>query len=114
MPHADVQPVRAVDQRQKLQYVILVVQRLSDPHQHNVGDGKAAVQLGKQHLIQYLGGRQVTHLSGDGAGAEGAAHAAAHLRGDAHGIAVVIAHQHRFDTVAVPQPPQVFHRAVML
>ena len=114
MPHADIQAIRAVDQLQKLQNVVLVIQRLANAHQNDIGDIQSAVQLGEKHLIQYLGGCQVPHLTGNGAGTEGAAHTAAHLRGDAHGIAMVIAHQHRFDAVAVPQPPQVLDRTVVL
>ena len=112
VPHPDVQPLGVVHQRQKPQHGIHVVQRLSNAHQHDIGDLPAGIQLGEQHLIQHLRGSQVTDLSGDGAGAEGAAHAAAHLRGDAHGIAVVILHEHRLDTVAVRQLPQVLDGAV--
>ena len=112
VPHADIQPVGAVDQLQEAQHVVHVVQRLADAHEHDVGHGQAAVQLGEKHLIQQLGGAQIPHLSGNGAGAEGAPHAAAHLRGDAHRVAVVVLHQHRLDAVAVGQLPQVLNGAV--
>ena len=74
--------------------------------------GAPGVQLGEEHLVQHLRRRQVPHLAGDGGGAEGAAHAAAHLGGDAHGVPVVILHQNRLDAVAVGQLPQVFDGAV--
>ena len=51
---------------------------------HNHGGNQHVAALGEKHLIQQLGGTQIPHLSGNGAGAEGAPHAAAHLRGDAH------------------------------
>ena len=112
MAHADVQPVGMVHQAQEPQNVFPVIQGLSNTHQHDIGDLPAGIQLGEQHLVQHLPGGQVPDLSGHGAGAEGAAHAAAHLGGDAHGIAVMILHQHRFDAVAVRQLPQVFYGAV--
>ena len=45
----------------------------------------------EEHLVQHLRRRQVPDLAADGGGAEGAAHPAAHLRGDADGVAVVVA-----------------------
>ena len=38
---------------------IHVVQRLSNAHQHDIGDLPAGIQLGEQHLIQHLRGGQV-------------------------------------------------------
>ena len=112
MAHTDVQAVGAVDQFQEAQHVGHVVQRLADAHEDDVGDGHAAVQLGEQHLVQQLRGAQVADLAGDGAGAEGAAHAAAHLRRDADGVAVVVTHEDALDAVAVGQLPEVFDGAV--
>lgn len=40
-------------------------------------------------------------------------HPAAHLRGDADRVPVMIPHENRFDAVAVCQLPQVFHSAVL-
>ena len=53
-------------------------------------------------------------FAAQGGGTEGTAHPAAHLRGDADGIAVVIMHEHRLHAVPVGQPPQVFDGAVLL
>ena len=114
MPHTDVHPMRAVDQLQKAQHIVHVVQRLADTHEHDVGDRQAAVQLGKQHLVQQLRWPQVPDLAGDGAGAKGAAHTAAHLRGDTHGVAVVVLHEDCLDAVAVGQLPQIFNGPVQL
>ena len=112
MAHADVQPVGMVHQPQKAQHVVPVVQGLSNTHQHDIGDLPAGIQLGKQHLIQHLRGPQIPHLAGDGAGTEGAAHATAHLRRNAHRVAMVVLHQYRLDAVAVRQLPQVLDGAV--
>ena len=48
-----------------------------------------------------------------GRGTENAAHRTAHLRGDADRVAVVVAHNDRFDAVAVGHPQQVLHGAVL-
>ena len=112
MPHTDVHAVRVIHQLQKAQHVFHVIQRLTDAHQHDIRYLPPGIQLGKQHLIQHLRGAQIPHLTGDGAGAERTAHAAAHLRRNAHGVAVVVLHQHRFDAVAVGQLPQVLDGAV--
>ena len=114
MPHTDVHPVGAVDQLQKSQHIVHVVQRLADTHEYDVGDRQAAVQLGKQHLVQQLRWPQVPDLAGDGAGAEGAAHTAAHLGRDAYGVAVVVLHEDCLDAVAVGQLPQIFNGPVQL
>ena len=79
MPHADVQPVRVVHQLKKAADVVAVIERLADAHEHDVGDLAPGIELRKEHLIEHLRGGQVAHLAGDGARAEGAAHAAAHL-----------------------------------
>ena len=112
MPHGNVHALRTVHQLQKAHHIVKIVQRLADAHQHDVGNGQAGVHLCKQHLVQHFIGFQPPHQSADGGSAEGAAHAAAHLRGDAHGVPVVIAHQHRLHAVAVGQLPEVFDRAV--
>ena len=108
MPHPDVHAVGVVHQLQEFQHRVQVVQRLADTHQHDVGDGQAGVFLGEQHLVQHLRRGQVPDLAGDGGGTEGAPHSAPHLGGDAHGVAVVVLHEHCLDAVAVGQLPEVF------
>ena len=112
--HGNIHALGAVHQLQKTHDVVKIIQRLPNAHEHNVGNGLAGIHLSKQHLIQHFKGLQLPHQAADGGGAEGTAHAAAHLGGNAHGIAVVIAHQHRFHAVAVGQLPQIFDGAVLL
>ena len=114
MAHADVHSLGVVHQGEEPHHRVKVVQGLPDAHEHDVGDGGPAVYLGKQHLVDHLRGGQVPHLAGQGGGAEGAPHAAAHLAGDTHGVPVLIAHEHRLHAVAVGQLPQVFDGAVQL
>ena len=94
-----------IHQLQKLQHIVPIIQRLADAHEHDVGDLPSGVKLRKQHLIQHFRGRQIPHPSGHGGGAEGATHPAAHLRGDAHGVSVVVLHQHGLNAVPVLQFP---------
>ena len=112
MAHADVHAVRVVHQLQKPQDIVQIVHGLSNTHQHDVGDLQSGIQLGEEHLVQHLRGRQVPDLAGDGGSAEGAAHAAPYLGGDTHGVAVMVLHQNRLDTVAVGELPEVLGGAV--
>ena len=113
MPHTDIQAFRAVDQFQEFKDIVLIIQRLANAHENDVGDIQSAVQLGKKHLIQYFRRCQVSYLAGNCAGAECAAHTAPNLRGEAHRIAVVVTHQHRLNAVAVAKAPQVLYGAVV-
>ncbi len=112
MAHPDVEPVRMVHQLQKTQDGIKIIQGLANAHKNDIGNRKAGVELGEEHLIEHLGGRQIPYLAADGGSAEGAAHAAAHLGGDTHSIPVMVAHQNGFHTVSVREPPEVFYGAV--
>ena len=78
-----------------------------------MGDALSNIPLGGVHLGRDLARHQVAHPARLGGGAEAAPHAAAHLRGHAHRVAVVVAHNHRFNAVAVRQLEQILHRAVL-
>lgn len=56
VPHTDVQSVGAVDQLQKAEHRVEVVQRLPNAHEHDVADRGSGVHLGEKHLIQHLSG----------------------------------------------------------
>ena len=114
MPLSDVNSLRAADKVQEFQHVVVVVERLARAHQHDVGDLLAAVLLHEQNFVQNLARGQIALFAVQAGRAELAAHAAADLRRDADGYAVLIMHQHGLHAVAVPHPPQVFHRAVYL
>ena len=114
MPHGNIHALGAVDQLQKPHDVVKIIQRLSDAHEHDVRNGHAGIHLGKEHLVQHFVGLQPPHQAAQGGRAEGAAHAAAHLRGNAHGVTVVIAHENGLHAVAVRQLPQIFNGAVPL
>ena len=112
MPHPDVHSLWVIHQGQKPQNMVEIVQRLADSHQNDVGYPLSAVLFGKYYLIQNLARGQVPHLSPQGGGAEHTAHIAPHLAGHTYSIPMLVAHQNRFHTISVPQPPQVLHRAV--
>ena len=112
MAHADIHALGVIYQLQKAHHVIEIIQRFTDAHENNVGDGLAGIQLGIQHLVQNLRRLQRANQAADGGGAEGTALAAAHLGGDTDGVAVLIAHDNGFYGVAVLQLPQVFDGAV--
>ena len=112
--HADVHAVRAVDELEEAHDVVEVIQRLTDAHEHDVGDRQAGIELGKEHLIDQLRRLEPPDEPADRRRAEFAAHRAADLGGDADGIAVVILHDDGLDAVAVSELPEVFDRAVEL
>ena len=49
--HADVFPVRVVDQRKKAHNIVKVIERLADAHEDDVGDGQPGILLGEHHLV---------------------------------------------------------------
>ena len=114
MPHPNVKPIGVVYQREKPHHVVKIVQRLPNPHQHDVGDFRPAVLLGKDDLVKNLSGCQVPHLAAQGGGAEHAAHIAPYLAGHTNSIPMLIPHQNRLDTISVQKPPQVFYGTVRL
>ena len=114
MAHPDIHSLGVVDQLQKLQNVLKIVQRLPNSHQNDVGNGCAAVMLRIQDLVQNFSRRQIPDLPAQGGRAERAPHPAPHLAGGAHGIAVLVAHKHRLHAVSVPEPPQIFDCPVLL
>ena len=59
-------------------------------------------------------GSKPPHQAAQGGRTKGAAHPAAHLGGNADGVAVLVAHDHRLHAVAVRQTPQVLDGAVQL
>ena len=114
MAHADIHAVLAVHKLQKTQHILVVVQRFSDAHQHNVGDLQAGIQLGKQHLVQHLTGRKAPYQAADGGGAEGTPHGAAHLRGNTNRVPMVIPHEDSLHAISILQTPEVFDRSIQL
>ena len=66
MAHADVHALGVIHQLQKAHHIVKIVQRLTDAHKDNVGNGLAGVQLGIQYLIQNFRRFQGTHQAADG------------------------------------------------
>ena len=54
MAHTDVEPIRVIHQFQEAQHSIKIVQRLTDAHEDDIGNGNACVKLGEQDLIDHL------------------------------------------------------------
>ncbi len=55
----------------------------------------------RRHLAEHFSGCQIAHAAFQRGSAKTAAHAAAHLGGQTQRIAVVVAHDHAFDEIAV-------------
>ena len=110
--HADIDALGRGDILQKAHHFVKVVQRLADAHEHDMGDALADIFLGSVDLGADLACFKVAHTPRLCGGAEPAAHAAAHLRGHAHGIAVVVTHDNGLDAVAVRHAQQILHSTV--
>ena len=76
-------------------------------------DALADILLGGINFRTDLARLQVADAARLCRGAEPAAHPAAHLRGDADRVAVVVAHDNGLDAVAIGHPQQIFHGAVL-
>ena len=113
VPHPDVDAFGRGDILKESHHFVEIVQRLADAHEHDVGDALPDVLLRGVDLGADLTGFQVADAARLSGRAEAAAHPATHLRGDADRVAVVVAHDDRFDAVAVGHPQQVFDRAVL-
>ena len=110
--HADIDALGRGDVLQKTHHFVKVVQRLADTHEHDMGDALADILLGGVDLGADLACFKVAHPPRLRGGAEPAAHAAAHLRGHAHGIAVVVTHNNSLNAVAVGHAQQILHSTV--
>ena len=111
--HADIDALGRGDIFQKAHYLVKVIQRLADAHKHDMRDTLADILLGGVDLGADLSRFKVAHPPRLCGGAEPAAHAAAHLCGYAHGIAVVVTHDNGLDAVAVSHAQQILHSTVL-
>ncbi|MPM71737.1 hypothetical protein SDC9_118708 [bioreactor metagenome] len=64
--------------------------------------------------MHHLGRCEVAGKPFQGAGAEGTAHSAPHLGGQAQRHAIAVAHQHAFHAMIIPHREQHLHGAVDL
>ena len=117
MAVADANAALGIDQAQKLDHVVKVVKRLTDAHHDNAADAcigvmRCQILLRCNDLTDQLTGCQIAHTPANGGGAEAATHAAAHLRGNADGGAVLVVHDNGFHAVAVRELKEVFDSAV--
>jgi len=110
--HADVFPVRVVDQRKKAHDIVKVIERLADAHEDDVGDLAAGLPLGIEHLVEHFRRLKIADQAADRRRAERAPLPAADLRGDADRIAVLVVHDDGLDGIAVAELPEIFDRPV--
>ena len=109
---AYVQSLRRAQKPYEAHHILIIVHGLPGTHDHHVGHALPRVPLDSVDLLQDLRGPQIPRQPVQSGGAEAAAHAAARLGGDAHRVAVLIAHEHALDHVAVLQAEQVLPGAV--
>lgn len=98
---------------QEFQHLVKVIQRLANAHQHDMGDALPDIPLRCIDLGADLSRLQVAHPARLGGCTEAAAHPAAHLGGYADRIAIVVAHDHRFDAVAVRHTQEILDRTIL-
>ena len=99
-----------------LDHIGQVQQRLALPHHHDVEAAAVPAELvfagHQQHLADDLAGREAALQAHQRGHAELAIHRAAHLAGDADGVALAFGHEHGFHRAAVVEAQQVAARAV--
>ena len=110
--HPDIDTFRAGDNVQKVHHVVKIVQRLTNAHQDDMGNALPGILLRGINFRSNLAGGQVPHAARLGGGAKAAPHSAAHLCGYTYSVAVMVAHQNRFNAVAVRKLKQIFDRTV--
>ena len=111
--HTDVDSIGTGNDFQKIHHIVKIVQRLADAHQHYMRNTLAGIAHNAVNFGCDLACFQIAHTAALCGCAKAAAHPAAHLRGHTHGVAIIIAHQNRFNAVSVGQLKQIFHRAVL-
>ena len=77
-----------------------------------MGNALPGILLRGINFRSNLAGGQVPHAARLGGGAKAAPHSAAHLCGYTYSVAVMVAHQNRFNAVAVRKLKQIFDRTV--
>ena len=108
----DIEASGEVNELQKLDYVVKIIERLTDAHHNNVRHSLTSVARCGDDLTEKLGGEEVTHLTTDGGGAEATSHTASNLAGDTEGVAVLISHKYALDALTVVKAEEVLDRAV--
>ena len=88
MPHAYVHALGVVHKAQELYDIVKVVKRLAYAHEHDMPDFEPGLLFGEHDLLEHFARLEAAHQPAYGRGAEGAALAAADLRGNAERISV--------------------------
>ena len=98
MTGSDVQQFRMVDNPQGEQRVVVVGERLSLPHHHNIGYAFFEIILDDVNLVNELAWVEAAREACLPRSAKAAIHGASRLAGDAHGqTAIGRGKSHRFD-----------------
>ena len=105
---AHVHPLLMAEDPDKPQELVVIIQRLSGPHDHHVGHRLSHGTPHRIDLFQHLPGREPPDQPADRGRAETAAHPAPGLGGDTHGIPVAVMHPHTLHHLPVREGEQEF------
>jgi len=111
-PRGDPEALRrgSDDSADRGEHTVVVGERLTHAHEDDVGQPVVVlVAHGRRrspNLLENLCGGEVSGQPALARRAEWTCHAAARLRGDAHGVPLRVAHQHRFERRAVGRTPE--------
>lgn len=110
MPRAEIGPLARVYEFQSPHRLVVVGERLSHAHDHDVG---YFAEFSREKILgdDFVGRKRADHAA-RAAGAERAAHRAAHLGGNALGEAACGGNENRLDAVAVVKADEQFRRSV--
>ena len=117
MAGTDSQTFVIIDRPDKLEHIVIVVERLTDSHNHDVADPLILTTLVKillnQHNLSYnLTVIEVALLFNQAGGTESAADIAANLGGHTDRKSIVLAHEYGLNQHTIRQLKEVLDRTV--
>ena len=117
MSHSKVETVIGRKNGQKIHNVVEVIKGLANSHKNKGSDFFAVlfrVFCGKINFGKHFGRSEVSAKTGKGRSAEGAAHSAAALGGNAKASAAFIGHSYAFNVFTVFKAEKIFNGSVKL
>ena len=113
VPPGQVQSILVRDQPDEPQQRVIIIERLARPHDDDMRDSLPREDGDPVDLVQDLGRHQAALQPVQRRRAEPAAHPAPDLRGDAHRIAVGVAHEDALHRLPIGKFKKKFLRAVL-
>ena len=115
MPHSKVKTVIGRKDFEEIHYVVKVIKGFADSHKNKRSDFFPVffrILCGKINFRKHFGRSKISAKAGKGRSAEGAAHSAAALGGNAKASAAFIGHADTFNMLSVLKTEKILYRSV--